>query len=88
MSKAVKNDFDRVAFAIGEQMRKFTNFGIIEDGKGHYRFFCGGNGNVIMEGVALGIVHLCETLDDETIIEQIAEAAKHILEERKQGVKQ
>ena len=84
----MKNDFDKVAVAIGEQMKKFTNFGIIEDGKGHYRFFCGGNGAVIIDGVALGIVHLCEVLNDDSIIEQVATAARGILLEHQSGVKQ
>lgn len=88
MSKAMKNDFDKVAFVIGEQMRKFNNFGIIEDGKGNYRFFCGGNGSVILEGVALGLANLCEQLDDDTLIEQVATAARGILLERQTRVKQ
>lgn len=88
MSKAIGKDFDRAAFAIGEQMRKFNNFGFIEDGNGNIRFFCGGNGDAIVEGVALGVVHLCEVLEDNTLIDDIANAAHGILQKRQQGVKQ
>lgn len=77
--------FDRAAQTIGAEMGKYTNFGVIEDGNGNFRVFCGGDLDEIINGVAIGIAHLCDMVGDAEVADDIASGVRAILESRKGG---
>lgn len=77
--------FDRAAQIIGAEMGKYTNFGVIEDGHGNFRVFYGGDLDEIINGVAIGIAHLCDMVGDAEVADDIASAVRAILESRKGG---
>lgn len=80
--------FDRAAQVIGAEMGKYTNFGVIEDGHGNFRVFCGGDLDEIINGVAIGIAHLCDMVGDPEVADDIASAVRAICESRKKGAVQ
>lgn len=78
--------FDRDALAIGKLMQKHNSIGVIEDGHGNQRLFCNGNIEAIIKGLALALAHVCETCDDDCILDEVAEGAEHLLAQRRGGV--
>ena len=77
--KANQAEFDKSAIIIGDEMRKWDNFGVIYDNADGYRVFCGGDSENIKFGIAEGIAHLAEMLGDDDLIVEIADRARGIL---------
>ena len=77
--KAKQKAFDKSAVVIGEEMRKWDNFGVIYDNAGGYRVFCGGDSEILKSGIAEGIVHIAEVLGDNDLIVEILNRAKGIM---------
>ena len=75
--------FDRDAFEIGKLMQKHNSIGTIMDSKGNCRLFCNGDSGAIVGGLVLAVAHLCEVLDDDTIIDEIANRAADVLAKRR-----
>ena len=65
-----KKQFETLAVDIGEKMREFSdetgaNFGFIFDQQEGFRVFTGGSIDIIIEGIAIGIAHLCADIGDK-----------------------